>query len=61
MPTAKTVPSGELYENVPGTSAVALSCAALSGVPFTIGAGAAHDSVGFTCLTVIATASDAPA
>ena len=39
VPAASTVPAGGEYTNVPGTFAVASSCAEVSGAGFLIGAG----------------------
>lgn len=46
VPASSTVPEGGLYANVPGTLAVAFSCADPNGVGLGIGAGAGQLIVG---------------
>ena len=54
-PTARMVPVAGEYANVPGTVELALSCVALSAVPYVIAAGAAHAMVDVALLTVSVT------
>src|SRR5215210_2371549 len=53
------VPAAGEYANVPGTFAVALNCAAPSGVPYAIAAGVGHVIVGVTRPTAIVTVTTA--
>ena len=52
LPTGRIVPAAGVYAKVPGTLAVAFSCAELRGVPDEIGAGVAHVMTGVALLTV---------
>ena len=51
-PTAKTAPMLGEYTKTPGIEALALSCVALSGVPYESEAGAAQVIVGMDISTV---------
>lgn len=52
VPAPSTVPAAGVYTNVPGTFAVASSCAPLSAVPKVIAAGAVQVTTGVPLLIV---------
>src|SRR4051794_17469756 len=55
VPIGSIVPAAGEYTKVPGTFAVAFSCAAPSGVPKVIGAGFDHVIVGVSLLPEVVT------
>ena len=60
LPAPSTVPLAGVYTKPPATSAVALSCVALSAVGYVIAAGVAHVITGVAFSTLIVTSFDAP-
>ena len=51
-PVFNIVPADGVYANVPATLAVAFSCVADKGVPYTMGAGVFHVTVGVALVMV---------
>jgi hypothetical protein len=52
VPAVRTAPAAGVYAKVPATGEVALSCVALSPVPYVIAAGVAHVIEGVAWFTV---------
>jgi len=50
VPTARTVPAGGVYTNVPDTDAMAFNCVELRAVPKDIESGVGHVIFGVCCV-----------